>query len=316
MIMSSSEIVPGVFRIRGKYVDDFGYLSSYIVVNNGVSAVIDPGTAGDPGEDIIKHIKQLGLNPKNDVTAIICTHGHPDHVGGAGLLRKKTGASIMIHESDAKLLKDPSLFIKERLRLDLAGRLAMKLEKGPLRVNYRAAEPDHIFHDKETIKIGDFELKVIHTGGHSAGHCVFYESKNKILFSGDEVNNFPNEPQKFYLDLSGDIADRGTALDKMTRMDIDYLLPAHDIPHLFGEVSLQIKEARNGVNHFQDTVLRLIKARGDSDIEQLVYDIEVSRSVPIPEALDALLPTTLEVTLNSLKKAGLVKEKDGIWYAV
>ncbi|MBD3406458.1 MAG: MBL fold metallo-hydrolase [Candidatus Lokiarchaeota archaeon] len=316
MHMSMSEIHPGLVRVRGKYVEDFGYLTSYIIYSNDEAVIIDPGTAGDPGDEIIEALKKLGLNPKSDVIAILCTHGHPDHVGGVGVLQRKTSASIMIHEGDAMLLREPSLFVKERLRLDFAGRFSMKLEKGPLRVNYKSIEPDHILRDDEVISVGDTRLRVIHTGGHSAGHCVFYEPQNKVLFSGDCVNNFPNDPRKFYLDLSGDIADRARALDMISQMDVEYLLPAHDIPHLFGDISLQVREARIGINHFQDTVLRLLKARGDSDIQQLVYDIEVSKSIPIPEALDALLPTTLEVTLSSLEKAGLVRQKDGIWYSI
>jgi glyoxylase-like metal-dependent hydrolase (beta-lactamase superfamily II) len=184
----------------------------------------------------------------------------------------------------------------------------MKFNKGPLRVNYRGIEPDSFLSNGQQIQVGKFSLRVIHTGGHSAGHCVFYESTEKMLFSGDEVNNFPNEPRKFYVDLSGSIVAKLAALDELSKLGIDYLLPAHDVPALFGDVSLQFEGVRDGVIHLQDTILSHLEARGEADIEQLDFDIRQSRSVPIPVTIDALLATTIRVTLDGLAEAGLVKD--------
>ena len=312
--MASTEIIPGIYSIRGKFADEFGFISSYLIVDDDKALVIDPGTAGDPGELIEKHLKQRGLNPKSDLIGIVCTHGHPDHVGGAGRLRKSTGAPVMIHQEDSELLKDPSSFLTDRLLMDRAERFAMKLDKGPLRVNYRGIEPDQILSNHQKITIGKFSLEVIHTGGHSKGHCVFYESNQKMLFSGDEVNNFPNDPRKFYVDLSGSIVSKLSAIDTLASLQVDYLLPAHDIPSLFGDVHLQFENVRDGLTHFQDTVLAHLASRGEADLDQLEFDIRQSRSVPIPESLNALLTTTIYVTLIGLSEAGLVKDLgDGIW---
>ena len=78
---------------------------------------------------------------------------------------------------------------------------------------------------------------------------------------------------------------------------------------------MQINEVNAGVIHFQDTVLSLLAARGEADIDQLVLDIDRSRSVPFPLLMDSLLPTTVEVALKSLKLAGLAATDDGIiWF--
>ena len=312
--MASTEIIPGIHSIRGKFADEFGFISCYILVDNSEVLVIDPGTAGDPGEQIEQHIKMWGLNPKSDIVGILCTHGHPDHVGGVGRLRKTTGAPVMIHKDDAELLRDPNKFLSERLLMDRAERFAMKLDKGPLRVNYRGLEPDQIISDGQKISVGDITLETKHTGGHSRGHCVFYESKKKVLFSGDEVNNFPNDSRKFYVDLSGSIVSRLGAIDRLASLNLDYLLPAHDIPSLFGDVPLQFQDARDGIVHFQDTVLSHLASRGEADLDQLEFDIRQSRSIPIPESLNALLTTTIHVVLVGLSEAGLVKDLgNGIW---
>lgn len=315
--MASTEIIPGLHVIKGKFAGEFGFIASYLIVSEGEALIIDPGTAGDPGDNIEKALKGFGLNPKSDLVGIVCTHGHPDHAGGAGRLRKATGAPVMIHSNDAELLRDPSSFLNKRLLMDRAQRLSMKFDKGPLRVNYRDIEPDSLLSNGQQIQVGNVSLRVIHTGGHSAGHCVFYESIKKMLFSGDEINNFPNDKHKFYVDLSGSIVSKLAALDELSKLGVDYLLPAHDVPALFGDVGLQFEGVRDGIIHLQDTILSHLEARGEADIKQLDFDIRQSRSVPIPVTLDALLATTIKVTLEGLSEAGLVKDlgKD-IWVII
>jgi len=309
------EIVPGIVSIQGDYEPGFGYLTSHLILGDEVLVIVDPGTAGSPGREIIETIEDLGFNSKSDVAAILCTHGHPDHIGGCHRIQKHTDAPVMIHKLDAKLIEDPSSFIKDRLRLDFAGRLSMKLERGPLKVNYRSMSVDKRLKANELLSFGDIEIEVRYTGGHSQGHCVFYVRDKKTLFSGDEINNYPNNPRKFYVDLSGSLTAKADAARKLQELEISTLIPSHDEVHLNGDVVLHLKEVRSGVIDFQDAILSHVSARGDVDIEQLVYDIEQSRSVPIPDGLDSLLPTTIVVCLQDLQKAGLVRQDlDDIWH--
>ncbi|MFX1560171.1 MAG: MBL fold metallo-hydrolase [Promethearchaeota archaeon] len=315
--MASAEIIPGIHVVRGKFAGEFGFIASYLIVDESEVLVIDPGTAGDPGNRLEKAIKDLGLDPKNDLVGILCTHGHPDHAAGAGRLKRSTGAPVLIHKDDEELLQTPAKFLNDRLLMDRAERFSMKLDKGPLRVNYRGIEADELITQGQSISVGEITLKVIHTAGHSAGHCAFYDLKHKALFSGDEVNNFPNDPRKFYVDITGSVVAKLAALDALSKLGADHLFPAHDTPHLFTDARLQFEAVRDGVVHLQDTLLTLLSARGDADIEQFVFDIRQARSVPIPQSYDALLTTTIHVTLEGLKEAGLIRELgNGIWTRV
>jgi glyoxylase-like metal-dependent hydrolase (beta-lactamase superfamily II) len=212
------------------------------------------------------------------------------------------------------LLHDPSLFVNDRLLLGLSGRLAMKLERGPLKVNYKGVDTDRMLKMGDQIAVGDINLRVIHTGGHCAGHCVFFERTNKVLFSGDEVNNYANDPRKFYVDLTGSFTAKTKALETLSKIGVEHLFSSHDIPHILGDVGLQFEEAMDSVRHFQDSILTQVSSRGEADIDQLAYDMLQSRGVPIPDTLDALLPTTIRVGLRSLEQAGLVMTtEENVW---
>ena len=311
--MSSSEIIEGIKIIKGKFAGEFGFISSYLIIDDDEVLIIDPGTAGHPGDMIIDAIKHHGLKPKSDTVGIVCTHGHPDHIGGVKRIHKETNAPVMIHGDDAELMVNPSTFINERLYIDFAGRMQMKLEKGPMRVNFRKHNPDRLITDGESIQVGQTNLEVIHTGGHSAGHCAFYDRQRKTLFSGDELNCFPNDPHKFYVDLSGSFTAKMDAVERLQSLDIEYLLPAHDVSHIMNDAPQQLVEVRNAVIQFQDAVLNHLKTRNEADIDQLIFDIKQARSIPVPYSLPFLLPTTIQVCLEGLSKAGLVSFENDVW---
>jgi hypothetical protein len=100
----------------------------------------------------------------------------------------------------------------------------------------------------------------------------------------------------------------------MKSLGADYLLPGHDIPHLFEDVRLLLEQVGDGIIHFQDSILHHLEARDEADVEQLVFDIRQSRSIPIPKSYEFLLVTTITVVLLGLKRAGLVRMNEkGVW---
>lgn len=109
------------------------------------------GVVIDPGDEvfrIVKEISSLGLKIKY----ILITHGHIDHVGGAGELRRITKAPVWIHPLDA-------------------GGLGF--------------HPDGPLSGGQEITFGTFRLKVIHTPGHSPGGVCFYAPG--AVFTGDTL---------------------------------------------------------------------------------------------------------------------------------
>ncbi|MDO7789019.1 MBL fold metallo-hydrolase [Desulforamulus aquiferis] len=127
----------------------------------GESAVIDPG---DEVERILERLSQQGL--KN--TAIILTHGHADHIGAVGQLKKATNAPVMIHSQDGTMLTNPALNLSSWLGEQLAFKPA-----------------DRLLEDGDQIQIGNLILDVIHTPGHTPGGiCLKLGGQ---VFTGDTL---------------------------------------------------------------------------------------------------------------------------------
>ena len=125
------------------------------------AVVIDPGGEGDR---IFGVIKQEGLK----VIYIVNTHAHIDHIGANDILRRRTGASLLIHADDVHLLKDAGL--------NLSSMLGEGREFLP---------PTKLLKDSDEVRINNFCLHVLHTPGHTPGSVCLYSGSE--VFTGDTL---------------------------------------------------------------------------------------------------------------------------------
>lgn len=136
----------------------------YLVYDkNKEGFVIDPGF---PGRELPDFIKENKIK----VRYILITHGHFDHVCFAKKLREETGARIAMAKKEIKMMEESSQWTDKSM--------GYQLEK---------FEPDQIIKDGEVIKIGEMEIKVIATPGHSPEGLSFYLEKEGIVFTGDTL---------------------------------------------------------------------------------------------------------------------------------
>ena len=127
--------------------------------------VIDPGDGGDVNR-VLAVLTRNGLKLK----AIVITHAHIDHIGGAAKLKASTGAPVYMNAAD-QVLYDA---------LDVqAGWLGMRTPE--------TTEIDVDARDGATLRCGTTEMQFLHTPGHTQGSlCVLIPAENKLI-AGDTL---------------------------------------------------------------------------------------------------------------------------------
>ncbi|HMF56988.1 MAG TPA: MBL fold metallo-hydrolase [Pyrinomonadaceae bacterium] len=138
----------------------------------GRAICIDPG---DEAERIVAALEKHEL----ELQAIALTHAHLDHVGGVAALKKlRPGAKIMLHPGDEPLYKG--------LPEQPAWIGIPRSQWAALGFDYEEPPPvDEYWKDGQIFSVGDLEFNVIHCPGHTPGHVVLFNEKERKVFVGD-----------------------------------------------------------------------------------------------------------------------------------
>ena len=178
----------------------------YLISDSGEGAIIDPGA------DVSKIVAMIEETDCK-IKYIIITHTHTDHVASVDLLREKTGAPALIHISEAGYLAD-----------------SWYNGSGLFGYEYRYREADRFLEDGERLPLGNLELEVIHTPGHTPG-CICIKAEDK-LFTGDTL--FKRSIGRTDLG-TGSYKDIKASLKKLMELDESVIVyPGHGVSTTIG----------------------------------------------------------------------------------
>lgn len=184
----------------------------YLLLGTNRAILIDTGLGISNIKNVVDKLTQLPIS-------VITTHAHWDHIGGHDLFK-----DISIHTLEADWISKqfplPLQIVKSNLL-----KIPCQFPKSFNIENYRIyhGHPTTLLKDGDIIELGNRQLQILHTPGHSPGHICLYEWEKKYLYTGDLIYSgcldafYPTTcPYNFMNYVS-----------KITNLPLKKLLPAH-----------------------------------------------------------------------------------------
>ena len=228
------------------------YTIAYLLAGDGEAAVVDPGWDSDEGWATLKAgLAAAGVAP-SDITGVVVTHYHPDHLGMAARLRAGGRAWMALGEHEPVPLQF-SANLADFVAGDLAQYTAWGVPAELLgAVTFRArmweelrgiAEPELRLPDRAALPVAGLDVRVLATPGHTPGHICLVDQRNQLILTGDHV--LPRITPHVSLEAHGHdnpVADYLASLDAMAAGADMEVLPAHE--YRFKGLPARVSELR------------------------------------------------------------------------
>jgi len=299
--MYPTEIIDNLFFIER------GYLSGNHFVYRSMSPIlIDTGYISQITESE-RLLSEMGVN-LTDVSLIINTHTHCDHIGGNSLIQRKSGCDIALHKVGKHFIDtkdDWSTWWRYYNQEAKFFNCTKTLEDG------------------DTVAIGPHRFQIIYTPGHASDGIVLYNSDEKFIISSDTL--WENDMAVMTLRIEGSTAlfRMQESLQKIERLDIKTVYPGHgkpftDFREAISRCKLKIKKCMQNREVIGNDLLKKI----------IVYTLLMKVSVNENDFLPYLMGTywfkeTIDLyfngeygmkyreTMDTLLKRGVVKREKG-----
>jgi glyoxylase-like metal-dependent hydrolase (beta-lactamase superfamily II) len=223
---------------ENQYADRFVY--SYILLGEKI-CLIDAGVWGTAPQ-LQGYLKQIGRSPQ-EISMVLMTHAHPDHIGGCLAIKKASSASFYAHPADKPWIEDVERQYRERPILNF-----FELVEGPVPVSRELREGDTLSWDKGKT------LRVLETPGHSLGSISLFFEGEGALFTGDAVPAAGTIP--IYVDPKVSIQ----SIQKLAEVPrVKYMFSSWHEPISGDQVQTTLKEGIRYIEKIDEIVTDLAK---------------------------------------------------------
>lgn len=198
-------------RIAGQvyFLESTSFDSNIIYIDGGdLHVLVDTGT-GLSARKLDLDLRTLGTSTE-EITDIVLTHSHIDHIGGLIPILESASPRIHLHREEADRINSGDM------ELTLADTFGAELP--PMRI-------DDPLEEGRVLSFGDVNLHVYHTPGHSIGSICLHDQDLSLMITGDTMFaegsfgrvDFP----------TGDSSKLVQSLRRISQIDFDIALPGH-----------------------------------------------------------------------------------------
>lgn len=260
----------------GKMLDRFVY--AYLIYGDQI-CLVDSGVAGSEAM-IFDYVTKTGRDPR-EISRLVFTHSHPDHIGGSLAIKKQTACQTAAHPDACPWIEDVDRQYSERPIANFH-----ELVAGPVKIDIGLKDGDRLDLGDGTV------LEVTHTPGHSKGSICLLFKEDGALITGDAVPKAGTVP--IYEDVLASIQSLHT-IKKIEGVDV--LMASWDAPQYGARVEPFIEEGLHWFQQIHDAVLAVTAGSDASALMEV--SVRVLKRLGFPES--ALIPIIIRSIEAHLK---------------
>lgn len=260
-------------RIETEYLQACGLpLWLHALPHEGGLVLLDSGTSATPETSVRGRLADAGHRIE-DVSLVVNSHAHPDHMGGNGALAQVSDAVFAAPAAEVEWLEDNDTVISQLWEANPDAYRLSTEERAELAALYgERVRIDRLLRDGDRLEVSSGSLEVITTSGHSPGHIAVHDAERGLLFTFDDVQGagVPIAGTAHHLaPLYHDVDRYRRGLRRLLDVDFELLVPSHGDPLDTEAGRGRIEESLAFVDRAEELVLDHLAARRDTGLREL-----------------------------------------------
>lgn len=290
LLAQSEEFKRGVEKVTdGVYIAmGFGIANSIMLEGTDGIIIVDTTETAESAREVLAEFRKITDKP---VKAIVYTHSHPDHIGGASVFANGADVPVYAQEDVTKNMDKlatelrpiitqrsmrmygTQLTPEQRPNLGIGPFLAMNADS-----TIGVIRPTKTFRDTLDDTIAGIHFQLVHAPGETEDHLFLWLPEKKVLLCGD--NLYKSYPNLYTIRGTSYRSPKAwaTSVDKMRALHADFLVPSHTRPLIGAEhIDQVLTDYRDGIRFVYDQSIRLMN-------QGLMPD-QIAARIHLPEPL-------------------------------